>query len=53
MYIVIYAVPHPEKEGAELICTRHINSTHLRGAIRQAYQNEQRQITRVIRAIEA
>lgn len=53
MYIVVYAVQHPEKEGVELICTRHINSKHLRGAIRQAYQEEQRQITRVIRAFEA
>lgn len=53
LYLVVYAVPHPIIEGSELICTQEVNSNYLSGAIRQAMQNEKREIIRIIRAHEA
>ena len=52
MYTVVYAVPDPVKEDSEIICTQHINSIHMSGAIRQAVQNETRNVIRIIRACE-
>lgn len=52
MYTIVYAVPHPLKEDAEIICTQHLNSKHMSGAIRQAVQNETRNVIRIIRACE-
>lgn len=52
MYTVVYAVPDPVKEEGEIICTQHINSNYLSGAIRQAVQNETRNVIRIIRACE-
>lgn len=53
LYLVVYAVAHPTKEGEEIICKQEVNSTYLSGAIRQAMQNEKRKITKIIRAHEA
>lgn len=52
MYTIVYAVPDPVKEEGEIICTQHINSTYMSGAIRQAVQNETRNVIRIIRACE-
>lgn len=53
MYTVVYKVQHPHNENVQLICTKHFSSKYLRGAIRQAYQNENRKIIKIIRAFES